>query len=363
MKRKASTIREDKNFKLESIGFTFHELEDYWRESHYYEFNKEQVNTIKVATHKLHQMCLEAVDYVIKNKLMTQMKIPSIYHQSIIDSRNEPSLYGRFDFCYDGINPPKMFEYNADTPLSILEASLAQKQWQLDIFPQFDQYNSLHNSLINRWKQIGYKDITFTCLNHFEDLVGLNYLFQTALEANIDCDLVFLEEIKYDFDKKCFLSDKPISQLFKIYPYEWFMEEEFGNYLIDNKTKVIEPMWKSILSNKAILPILYQMFPDSEYLLPTYYDSNGMKQYCKKPFFSREGYNIEVVNNQELKTTGPYGKEGHIYQQYCELPCFDGFYPVVGSWIVGDEPCGLNIREEQQVITTYMSSFVPHIVV
>ena len=54
-----------------------------------------------------------------------------IYRKNLIEqtwAKNVPHLYGRFDFGYDGENL-KMFEYNADTPTSLLEAAVVQWQW------------------------------------------------------------------------------------------------------------------------------------------------------------------------------------------------------------------------------------------
>ena len=57
---------------------------------------------------------------------------------------------------------------------------------------------------------------------------------------------------------------------------------------------------------------------------------------------------------------GSYGAEGYIYQAYAPLPDFQGNFPVIGSWIVGDDAAGMGIRENHQRITTNTSRFVPH---
>ena len=36
---------------------------------------------------------------------------------------------GRFDFSWDGKNPPKMLEYNGDTPSMTIESSVVQAEW------------------------------------------------------------------------------------------------------------------------------------------------------------------------------------------------------------------------------------------
>jgi glutathionylspermidine synthase len=61
-------------------------------------------------------------------------------------------------------------------------------------------------------------------------------------------------------------------------------------------------------------------------------------------------------------TEGQYGKEGYIFQELFELPNFNGNYPVIGSWAIGQEPAGMGIREAQSLITDNLSRFVPHLI-
>ncbi|HIW06193.1 MAG TPA: glutathionylspermidine synthase family protein, partial [Candidatus Ignatzschineria merdigallinarum] len=106
-----------------------------------------------------------------------------------------------------------------------------------------------------------------------------------------------------------------------------------------------------------------------KYLLPAYFSddkkASSLTSYVKKPLFSREGANVEIVTNGEVLETadGPYGVEGSIIQEYVPLPVFDGNHVVVGSWIVGDTACGLNIREDHSRITQDLSRFYPHAIV
>ena len=52
------------------------------------------------------------------------------------------------------------------------------------------------------------------------------------------------------------LDNKPIELMFKLYPWEWMMREQFGTSLPGAPTQFVEPPWKAILSNKGILPLL-----------------------------------------------------------------------------------------------------------
>ena len=131
-----------------------------------------------------------------------------------------------------------------------------------------------------------------------------------------------------------------------------------------NKTRWIEPAWKLILSNKGILPILWKLFPFHKNLLPAYFDNpHGLLNYVKKPIYSREGANITIykLGVESTSVDGDYGEEGYIYQDLCELPNYNGNYPVIGSWIIGGKSAGIGIRESKTEITDNLSRFVPHL--
>ena len=71
----------------------------------------------------------------------------------------------------------------------------------------------------------------------------------------------------------------------------------------------LEPLWKSLMSDKAMLPILHELFPHSPYILPAFFEPEKLSSYCRKPVFSREGANIRLVRNGLLleESGGEYG--------------------------------------------------------
>jgi glutathionylspermidine synthase len=86
-------------------------------------------------------------------------------------------------------------------------------------------------------------------------------------------------------------------------------------------------------------------------------------RYARKPLLAREGADIALVgagDRIEGEKRG-YGGEGYVRQDLCMLPDF-GAYPVVGAWIVGDEPAGMGIREDRSPITSPRARFVPHLI-
>ncbi|RYY88715.1 MAG: glutathionylspermidine synthase family protein, partial [Chitinophagaceae bacterium] len=154
--------------------------------------------------------------------------------------------------------------------------------------------------------------------------------------------------------------------IFKLYPWEWLAADEFGKQILEDANAAfwIEPAWKMLLSNKALLPLLWELNPGHPLLLPAFREPGSLRNYIKKPILSREGANITMVREGQTvqHTDGEYGKEGFIYQELFELPSFDGHYPVIGSWIIGQEPAGIGIREADGLITDNRSRFVPHLI-
>jgi len=383
MKRIKITPRKNWQAKVEELGFSFHSLDDvYWDESTTYSFNMNEIFMLEEATNKLHEMCLTAVQHIIDKDLYDLLKIPREFIPMIVKSWNDedPSIYGRFDFSYDGSGYPKLLEYNADTPTSLFESAVVQWHWLQDYNSSKDQFNSIHEKLIAYWQMLkGYlhKDIVcFTTIDDsIEDIVTTEYMRDTAIQGGLDTQFHFIKDIGWNGDCFTDLDENEITNIFKLYPWEWLVHEEFGQNLIKNtlNTYWIEPAWKMILSNKGFLPILYKLNPHSPYLLKSLFDHEvknpdlefGFTGYVKKPLLSREGANIEIFEpgigmKKTLETDGEYGEEGFIYQELKKLPSFDGKYPAIGSWVVGGESAGIGIRESDGLVTTNKSRFIPH---
>lgn len=358
--------------RVEEFGLTFHTLNGvpYWDESACYQFSSREIDLLEEATQELHRLCLELVGQVIADRQLNLFLIPEVYHEWVIRSweADDPSIYGRFDLLYDGSGPPKMLEYNADTPTALVEAAVAQWFWLKDIDERGDQYNSIHERLIEAWQALYQRDarpLHFAAMaDQSEDFVTVEYLRDTAIQAGFHTVYLDIEQIGWDRVRRCFVDarEEPIEQLFKLYPWEWILREEFGPHVLETSMRWLEPPWKMVLSCKSILPLLYARFPNCPYLLPASFDPLPGSYVCK-PIHAREGANIRVVvNGQETyRTSGFYEDSPCVYQQLVPLKPFEGRYPVIGSWVVGDVACGIGIREDDTLITQNTSRFVPHL--
>jgi glutathionylspermidine synthase len=382
MERLACRERDDWRSTADNLGFDFHTIdgERYWDERACYAFTLEEIERqIEAPTAEIDAMCLELVGAAVDDEsYLRRLRIPEASWPLISDSwyRDEASVYGRLDLGYDGRGPAKLLEYNADTPTSIFEAAVFQWTWleqaiERRIVPAHaDQFNSIHERLIEAWRKLGegsHLHLAGT-LENPEDAGTLAYLEDTARQAGLGTTLIDIEDIGWRDDGGFVDSDdRSIELAFKLYPWEWMFGDAFGERLAQAPTRWIEPPWKAVLSNKGILPLLWEMFPDHPNLLPAYFedDPNAARlgaSFVRKPLYSREGANVALISAgvTVVEQQGPYGAEGFVRQALAPLPNFSGQYPVLGSWLVDHTPCGLSVREDENPITGNTSRFVPH---
>lgn len=381
MNRHVITPRDNWSQLVEKVGLTYHlhgTGQPYWNESACYEFTAAEIDQVEKAIKDLHYLLIDVAGEVVKRGWWDRLKIPE--HAVPLVQRSwdndDFSLYGRFDFAWMPGQNPKLLEYNADTPTSLVEAAVAQWYWMQDVKPGTDQFNSIHERLIEGWKRFRFLHPSLHAIDFIgvsdnkEDEQTVSYLMDTAMSAGFNKPRwTPVQEVGWDGVHNTFVcADRgivpiePIVAAFKLYPWEWLWNEEFGGALIDAPTLWIEPPWKALLSNKAILALAYELHPDHPNLLPAYFEEPWGKDYIKKPLLSREGANVTVMQGgrQIVQTEGEYGEEGFIYQALAEIPDFGGNRPVFGGWVVDHEPAGMGIRESDGLITDNLSRFVPH---
>jgi glutathionylspermidine synthase len=365
---------------VENDGLVWHTAngQTYWLEGVYYSLTPEEIGSIEAATAELYDLFIRVGDALVSNKgdWLDRFHIPRIVQDAIRQSwiKEPPALnFGRFDFGFGPEGVPKLYEFNCDTPTSLLEAAVIQWRWKEATFPDADQFNSLHEKLVEKWKDLRtHLDLSYPV--HFahavehsgEDAVTVAYLRDTAIAAGFETRPLIIDDIGIDargrfVDQQDYL----IKQIFKLYPWEWMTSEAYAARIVEqlDTTIWLEPIWKMLWSNKAILALLHTFAPECPYLLPANLGAPPSGAYVKKPFLSREGANVTIVRDGEVlaSTGGEYGAEGYVYQEFFEVPDVEGTRPVIGSWVVDGEPAGLGIREDG-LITGNVARFVPHIV-
>ncbi|NQX29766.1 glutathionylspermidine synthase family protein [Microbacteriaceae bacterium VKM Ac-2854] len=392
MKRYTLTPRPDWRARCDEVGFSFYDLPSeggrpYWNESAAYGFTGPEIETLEGATQELFDRCMDACEHIVRSRRFAEFGIPTRFHDLVATSWDEddPTVYGRFDLAYDNDRTVKLLEFNADTPTSLVETAAAQWQWLVETRgADADQFNSLHEQLVEQWRHIRLDRwrldegarLHLASLHDsgdgeliVEDADTVGYMAETARLAGFDPKLIFVEEIRYEMDGVGFVDadGEPIRQIFKLYPWEWLLGEQFGGLLLDRRerTRWVEPAWKLLLSNKQLLVVLWELFPGHPNLLPASAEPLPDTAQVRKPRLGREGANVTVYDADGTivaAADGAYGDEGFVYQQRAELARIDGKTVVIGSWIVGETPAGIDVRETSGPITGDLAEFVPHFI-
>ncbi|MSO76224.1 MAG: glutathionylspermidine synthase family protein [Alphaproteobacteria bacterium] len=375
MRRVATKPRANWIGRVEALGFDFHTIEStpYWDERAYYEFTAAEIDQIEDAADSLHRLSLQAVQHIVDDRLYALLGIQPAAAKLVEESwqRRDPSLYGRFDLAYRGDGPPKLLEYNADTPTSLFESAVIQWQWLEDTAPGADQFNSIHEALVERWRTIQAGADNFGELHlasvapHPEDEGTVRYLQATAIESDLKTKVLAIQDLGWNGTGFTDLENVRVGHLFKLYPWEWLVKESFAGHIGPSGMVMIEPAWKMLLSNKGLLAVLWDLFPEHPNLLPAAFDRAAVPgdMVVRKPIFGREGANITIERSGEIiaQADGPYGDAGYVYQAYTPLAEDGGNYAVLGAWMVGDKCHGMGIREDDTLITRNTSRFVPHL--
>jgi len=336
-------------------------------------------------------MCLAAAQNVIDNQRYAELEIPAEAVPLIEWSWNAepPALYGRFDILWGGSGsgaPPKLLEYNADTPTSLLEAAVIQWYWLQDTHKLADQFNSLHEKLVAKWKDLlpyVTQPVWFTHDGAEEDGMTIAYLQDTAHQAGLKTSALAMRQIGWDSATNSFVDRNrhQLRTIFKLYPWEWMLTDSFGDHALatmnaasqtplPGKVQWLEPIWKMMWSNKALLAILWELYPNHELLLPAYLDGpHSMQNYIRKPLVGREGAGAQLFRNWAEEGVAaqpnPWDQKAaagqYVYQAMANLAQADGKTAVLGSWLIDGEPAGMGIRESDGPITDNTSRFVPHL--
>ena len=378
-------LRRDDAFPLraEALGFRFHSPDEreYWTRDACYALTPEAVEGLERAARELNGMIAAAVETVVRRGDYAAFgftpRLAALVEAS--HRAGEPSLYGRFDFRLAPDGSIKMFEFNAETPAALLEAAVVQLAWFEETppgprtRPGSDQWNGIDDALVARWPALGLpRLIHFAAEHEREDEVAqVAYLMATARAAGHEAAFLPVEDISWQ-EETGFVAPAgvPLEACFKLYPWDWLDAEEGGRLLPLGGTRWIEPARRMLHANKAILVTLWEMFPGHPLLLPASLDRAAIDgPAIGKPALGLEGHGMRVEGiAEDVSTDVAEGLPASptIWQQWAPLPGhatpLGVAYPVMGVWMAGDEPCGLGIREGEELVTTLEDRFVPHVV-
>ena len=346
----------------------------------YYLFEKHFADKIKLATYELNHMCLVCTDLVLKNdSLLEQFGLPKWSWNKIRESwamwqTSKLTVSGRFDIAAKG-RTLKMIEFNADSAGTIFEAAVIQNKWAkacgVDIGTSAGE--DIEEMLLRQLVNVYDNFVHIMIDTDPEEIMSALYIQQLLTKLGLGSKIIVGKDFYKENEK--FYDDKgtEIKLIWKTWNWETLIDD-FGKNIQNNEKKlseiffspnitVIEPLWKVVTSNKALMNVLWDQFPKHPYLLRSEWELGEFfknKPYVKKPIVGRCGENIEIVNENGAKIeakNGQFSNRDFIYQEVFDIQQHNGFYPIIGSWVIGMHSAGFGIREDSKRITEYNSDY------
>ncbi len=334
----------------------------------------------------------EATEYVINQGLLSTIGVPEYMHTLIKNTyanyTYHPHMLGRFDFA-GGLQsiPIKLMEFNADTPFSLFEVSTVQYALATayGLNPDEKQFNTLFEQLIEFFtylkKQNPHRSILCTNVKDGEDDLNTYILEEACREVFSEVYYRHWSAVSVGTDDEICVVEKQKDGLWrtttfdtivKMVPWDWLFKEDpafaklIANALLENPhTVVCNPAYAAAYQSKALLQYMWQLFPDSPYLLFTHNvkPDNPSIPYVRKPMYGREGDNIYLyMGNGAVETAGNYGEGPVIYQELAQMIQYEDYYYQAGVFVSMEEPCGLGFRRSKNPIIVTNDDLCGHII-
>lgn len=342
------------------------------------------------AVNTLYDMFTEAGEYIIKNELFHELGIPFNLVPLIKDSwENDPHwhLYGRFDLS-GGIDekPIKLIEFNSDTPTGLFETSVIQWATLKANGIEDRQFNNVYNAISENFKRLivldgdleefkesyrGWKILFSSYEGNFEEEKTVKLLQKMANDAGFITDFEYLHRVQFSEEGIFNSRDEQFEYWFKLFPWEdiGFEEPQLTTLLekivLDRRAIILNPAYTLLFQSKGIMKILWDLFPDSPYLLETSFEPLKDKPQIEKKMFGREGANTKIFDksgNIISETGGEYDNYRSIFQEYIEFPKDSRGDKYQAGLFFAYEGCGLAFRKGGDILDN-MSKFVGHRIV
>ncbi len=335
-------------------------------------------------------MFVEAGEYVVENNLFHEIGIPFNLVDAVKKSWENDvhwHIYGRFDLAggIDG-KPIKLLEFNADTPTALFETAIVQ--WALLKANGLDeeaQFNNVYEAIRDNFNRLIVLDgdlndferyyewwkILFSSIRgNIEDENTTRLLQKMADDAGFHTAFAYVDEVEFGDEDGIFWQEEQYEYWFKLIPWEMIAIEEsdlariLTKIMENQKAIMLNPAYTLMFQSKAMLKILWDLFPNHPLLLETSFEPLNQKQ-VQKPFLGREGGSVKILDAEGRVITSAedsYGDQPTIYQAYAELPQDEqGRYYQAGVFFAY-EGCGLGYRRGGEILDN-MSKFVSHIIV
>ncbi|MEA3418569.1 MAG: glutathionylspermidine synthase family protein [Campylobacterota bacterium] len=377
---------------LEKLGFMWHTDSD---ETPYISdqlviISEDEVNAYYEAGNELYDMFIEAGDHVVENNLFHEIGIPFNLVDLVKESWENDihwHLYGRFDLAggIDGL-PIKLLEFNADTPTALFETAIVQ--WAMlkkNGLEESSQFNALYEALLDNFKRLvtleestegfeeqyeGWKFLFTSIRDNQEEENTVRLLQHIAEEAGYKTEFAYIDDIEFSDEEGIVYQGMSYELWFKLIPWEDIALEEsdlamlLKNIILNQKAIIFNPAYTLMFQSKAMLKILWDLYPNHSLLLETSFRPLVDQKQVEKPIFGREGGNISILNTDGSpieQAEGDYESHKMVYQAYTELPTDNTGASYQAGLFYAYEACALGFRKGGLILDN-MSKFVGHIV-
>lgn len=367
--------------------------------SRYFVISETAQKELTRATNELHAMFLHATAAVLEDDaLLARFNLPQALLPRIKqswDNRRTHVITGRFDFAMSS-SGMKVYEYNVDSGSCHMETGRVQGAWAQAHGIGEDSRDpgyKLHRALVRAWQDSHVEGVLHILRDDDPEEIYHALYMKSALEAaGVRCKLIDgVAGLRWDDEGRVLDADgERIDWVWKTWAWETALDQlrdeaededaflasheddaprDHAPRLIDvllrPEVMVFEPLWTLIPSNKAILPVLWSMFPNHPYLLESSFemtDTLATRGYVSKPIVGRCGRNITLVDRRSAvleETGGQFDDRDMIYQELFKLPEIDGLRVQVCTFSVDGRDAGTCVRCDPSLVITSDSDVLP----
>jgi glutathionylspermidine synthase len=351
--------------------------------------SEDQVVAYQEASEECLDLISRATKHVIEQSKYAELGFNSRVAKLVEYSWNHKGhlhFLGRLDFA-GGLEGGgiKLLEYNGDTCSMMPESSALQfEQKMASGFAGNGQFNHIYQDIVKRFTELldanpdKHPSLLLSHMGHPEDRLNIDFLYAAANDAGFEVvDISAIEQVVFSPDDGIFL-EKDSGYVkydfwYKMLPWEYTVNQEPELYdlleqiIMNDLAIVVNPPYSMIYQSKGLLKLLYDLYPDSPYLLPTYSNPVRLRgrAFVEKPYFGLEGENIRIFdrNNEELESnTGDFGHNPMVYQEYVPLNKDSNENIYQAGVFHASTTNGLSFRRIDGLIIDEDAEFVGHVI-
>jgi len=361
----------------------------------YYCMSETALAELRRATNELHALFMHATNFVLSDDArLRSFNIPQALwpkiHQSW-DNRRNQMITGRFDFTLSD-RGLKVYEYNCDSASCHMETGKIQAKWarHYGCDDGYDSGAGLTKRLRDAWRHSDVDDVLHIMQDRdLEETYHALFMQNALKKAGIDSKIIKgTSGLHWDTDGGILdADDRRVKWVWKTWAWETALDQlraeceddeiklrdakpssiapthapRLVDVLLRPEVMVYEPLWTLIPSNKAILPVLWELFSDYPYLLESTYSLTETLRhsgYVVKPIVGRGGANISIYDSDaklRAETSGKFDDRDQIYQEFFPLPHVGGYYVQVSTFSVAGRYAGACVRVDESPVITMRS--------